>query len=57
MAAGTITIGSSAFQVNSSGQLFMVNSVFGSAPFRVDTDGSVVCTDILISSGQIHIGT
>ena len=55
--AGTITIGSNAFQVNSSGQLFMGSSVFGSAPFRVDTDGSVVCTDILIASGEIHIGT
>ena len=55
--AGTISIGSSAFQVNSSGQLFMGNSVFGSAPFRVDTDGSVTCTDITIASGEIHIGT
>ena len=55
--AGTINIGSSAFQVNSSGQLFMGSSVFGSAPFRVDTDGSVTCTDITIASGEIHIGT
>lgn len=58
----TIDIGSNAFQVNSSGQLHMGNAVFGSSPFRVDTDGTLVASGatiagtLNINAGSIHIG-
>ena len=58
----TINIGNNAFNVNSSGQLFMGNSVFGSANFRVDSDGTMVASGATIAgtlnvnAGSIHIG-
>ena len=60
--AGTINIGSNAFQVNSTGQLHMGNAVFGSSSFRVDTDGTLVASGatiagtLTINAGSIHIG-
>lgn len=58
----TINIGNNAFNVNSSGQLFMGNSVFGSANFRVDSDGTLVASgatiagELTINQGSITIG-
>lgn len=54
---GTISINGNAFNVNSSGQLFMGASSYGTgAKFRVDTDGTLYTTGAQIS-GDITSGS
>ncbi len=45
ISGGTIAIGTNAFEVNSSGQLFMGGTTFANSPFSVDTDGAMKATD------------
>ena len=62
LVAGTIDIGSNAFQVDSQGRLFMGASTFGGANFSVDANGTMVASGatiagtMTINAGSIHIG-
>ena len=62
LVAGTIDIGSNAFQVDSQGRLFMGASTFGNANFSVDANGTMVASGatiagtMTITSGAVHIG-
>ena len=62
MVAGTIDIGSNAFQVDSQGRLFMGAANFGNANFSVDASGTLVASGatiagtLNINAGSIHIG-
>ena len=52
----TIGSGDRSFRVSKDG-LWLGNAVFGSAPFRVDMDGNIICSAITISGGAITLGT
>lgn len=60
--AGTIDIGTDAFQVDSNGRLFMGANTFGGANFSVDENGTLVATGatiagtLTVNAGSIHIG-
>lgn len=54
--AGTIAIGSNAFQVDSSGNLWMGAATFGAAPFSVSAAGALIASSATIS-GIVDIGT
>lgn len=62
LVAGTIDIGSNAFQVDSQGRLFMGASTFGNANFSVDANGTMVASGatiagtLNITAGAVHIG-
>jgi hypothetical protein len=52
---GTIDIGTDAFQVDTSGNMWMGNALFASAPFSVSSTGDLVAASVEITGGTIDI--
>jgi hypothetical protein len=59
VAGGTIDIGgadATSFHVDSSGNMWLGNAAYASAPFKVSSGGSLVASSVAITGGTLDIG-
>lgn len=53
---GTISIGTDAFNVDATGRLFAGSDSFATAPLKIDSNGSLSATGVVITGGTVRTG-